>query len=118
MWFLGDRHDTCNDLCAFKGYEGCGADEIKNLDALEEVEAELQLLEPSATCDSTSARAYGAFYQSSNNKCFHAAGVDCDRNDSPADQPLCYCKGTTATTTSLAARSHTAEVCSNLVEGW
>ena len=110
MWLLGDLHDTCNDLCIFNGYAGCGADEIEGLDTPEEVQAQLKLLAPGEVCFEERSYEYGAFYRPSNGRCFQATGVDCDRNDSPADQPLCYCNGTTATTTSLAARLQQAEV--------
>ncbi|CAE7817777.1 set5 [Symbiodinium sp. CCMP2592] len=97
MWILGDLHDTCNDLCQYNGYGGCGADEIAELDTPAKVED--QILNTSGkTCTTTQIKSYGAFFDPvddpATGKCFYVSGtVDCDRNDKKWEQPLCFCNG-------------------------
>ncbi|CAE7593019.1 set5, partial [Symbiodinium sp. CCMP2456] len=104
MWILGDLHDTCNDLCQFNGYGGCGADEIAELDTAAKVEDQI-LNTTGQTCSTMPTRSYGAFFDPDamnpgTGKCFYVSGtVDCDRNDKNYEQPLCFCNGTTVTTT-------------------
>ena len=92
---MGDLHDTCNDLCHFRGFDGCDAGKIAQIKGIPRGTRLLEAL--SFTCEASSSRAYGPTYQPTDSKCFYGTGVD---------RPLCFCSTTTATTTSVEACRH------------
>lgn len=101
MWLLANAQDTCDDLCKFNGYGGCGAGEIARINSTEAVAA-LLLQEFNITCNTNPNRNedFGIFY-ADNDDCWFVDGtVDCTQGLSNVGRrPVCYCEGTTSTTT-------------------
>jgi len=101
MWLLANAQDRCDDLCKFNGYGRCGAAEIAGINSTQAVAA-LMLQEFNITCNTDPNRNedFGIFY-ASNDDCWFVDGtVDCSQGLSNVGRrPVCYCEGTTSTTT-------------------
>eukprot|EP00439_Symbiodinium_sp_Y106_P077395 s477_g16.t1 len=101
MWLLANAQDRCDELCKFNGYGRCGAAEIAGINSTQAVAA-LMLQEFNITCNTDPNRNedFGIFY-ASNDDCWFVDGtVDCSQGLSNVGRrPVCYCEGTTSTTT-------------------
>ena len=100
---MGDEHDTCNDLCRYKGYTGCNeatTGELTRQGRMQRVMDHLNM-----TCAQWSSNNYFPSYTANNAQCYKLkTAIDCDRNPSVAHRPVCECSDTTSTTTLSVAR--------------
>lgn len=99
MWTLGELHDTCNDYCQFLGYSGCDLAEMETVDTEEELAVEMQNLGKTCLVNGSIWNEI-ATYEPEPSGCYlNRNALDCDSNRQEKHQPLCYCIGTTTTTT-------------------
>ena len=102
MWTLGELHDTCNDYCQFLGYSGCDLAEMETVDTEEELAVEMQNLGKTCLVNGSIWNEI-ATYEPEPSGCYlNRNALDCDSNRQEKHQPLCYCIGTTTTTTPAA----------------
>lgn len=106
---LGDLHDTCNDFCQFNEFAGCNLTQIQSIDTEEELAITVQQIAADEganfTClTNNSIFNQGVYYEPRREICsLSRNGVNCDHNTREEVRPLCFCTGTTSTTTPSAA---------------
>ncbi|CAE6958821.1 unnamed protein product [Symbiodinium natans] len=102
-WFVGERQDTCNDLCRYKGYTGCDAQKTGELFRRPRLTRVMDHLNMSCTSFGGTLNNYFPGYNEDTGNCHLLGGtLDCDKDYDPF-QPVCHCNDTTSTTT-LSAR--------------
>ncbi|CAE7810592.1 unnamed protein product [Symbiodinium sp. CCMP2456] len=99
MWTLGELHDTCNDYCQFLGYSGCDLAEMETVDTEEELAVEMQNLGKTCLVNGSIWNEIATYAPGPSGCYLNKPALDCDSNRQEKHQPLCYCIGTTTTTT-------------------
>lgn len=102
---LGDLHDTCNDYCMFNEFAGCNLTQIQSIDTEEELAITVQQIGldegTNFTClSNNSIFNQGVYFEPRRGVCsLSRNGVNCSHNTREEVRPLCFCTGTTSTTT-------------------
>ena len=105
---LGDLHDTCNDYCMFNEFAGCNLTQIQSIDTEEELAITVQQIGldegTNFTClSNNSIFNQGVYFEPRRGVCsLSRNGVNCSHNTREEVRPLCFCTGTTSTTTPAA----------------